>query len=168
MGLIQPVNGKEESPPGRQVLLQQVGCLGYLTGFEELSEQRYMIVLEGITRFDLVEEIFGDAPFRRARISLERFGEDFDPKESEGEIDREQFLGVLRAYAEFADFELNWPEIEETKTPALVDMCSMLSPFEAMEKQALLEAGSLRERAQILMALVELEMGHAATGLILQ
>jgi len=168
LGLIQPVNDSEESPPGRQVPLQQVGCLGYLCGFEEVSEERYMIVLEGISRFDLVEEIFGDAPFRRGRISLERFGEDFNLKDGEGEVDREQFLGVLRAYAEFADFELNWPEIDNTKTPALVDMCSMLSPFAATEKQALLEAGSLGERAQILMALVELEMGQTATGSILQ
>ncbi len=168
LGLIQPVSEVEESPPGRQVPLQQVGCMGYLRGFEEISEKRYMIVLEGMARFDLVEEVFGDAAFRRARISLERFGADFNPVDGEGEVDREQFLGVLRAYAEFADFELNWPEIEDMKTPALVNMCSMLSPFAAMEKQALLEAGSLGERAQILMALVELEMGQATTGSILQ
>ncbi len=139
-----------------------------MTGFEEISRERYMIVLEGVIRFDLVEEIHGDAAFRRARISLERFAADFNPKAGEGEVDREQFLGVLKAYAEFADFELNWPEIDNTKTPALVNMCSMLSPFAPMQKQALLEAGSLYERAQILMALVELEMGQAATGSILQ
>ncbi len=168
VGLIQPVDDAEESPPGRDVALRRVGCVGYLSGFEELDEKRYMIVLEGIARFDLVEEIHGDAPFRRARISLDRYGGDFDPREAEGEVDRDQFIGVLRAYAEFADFELNWSEINETRTPALVNMCSMLSPCDAMEKQALLEAGSLRERAQILMALVEVQMARAATGAVLQ
>ncbi len=168
VGLIQPVNDTEESPPGRDVPLQQVGCVGYLSGFEELAQDRYMIVLEGIARFDLVEEIHGDAPFRRGEISLSRFGEDIDPRDAEGEVDREQFLRVLRAYAEFADFELNWSEINDTTTPALVNMCSMLSPCDAAEKQALLEAGSLRERAQILMALVEMQMAHATTGAVLQ
>ncbi|VAW22113.1 hypothetical protein MNBD_ALPHA12-952 [hydrothermal vent metagenome] len=168
LGLVQPVGEGEESPPGRQVPLQQVGCMGYLCGFEEISEDRYMIVLEGVARFELVEEIHGDASFRRARISLERFGDDFNLTKGEGDVDREQFLAVLKAYAEFADFELNWPEIDNIKTPELVNMCSMLSPLDPTQKQALLEAGTLYERAQILMALAELEMERAATGSILQ
>ena len=70
IGLIQPEDTSEESPQG-QVPLHKIGCLGRLTHFEESGDGRYFIILEGVTRFHLREELDGDTPYRTARISAE-------------------------------------------------------------------------------------------------
>jgi len=157
VGLIQPVDTSEESPRGR-AQLQNIGCLGRLTHWEENGEGRYFIILEGVTRFELVSELTVMTPYRQAQISATRFASDFDRKFGEDEVDRPRFLKMMRDYAEFGDFDLNWDEIEKTGTADLVNFCCMVSPYGAREKQVLLEAKSLSDRAETLIALAEIEM----------
>lgn len=168
VGLIQPERSDEESPEGRDIALRRVGALGYLTQFEELSDGRYIISLEGICRFNLVAEAPVDTSFRQARIDAGTFASDFQPASGENAVDRPRFIAMMHSYAEFADLDFDWDEIEQTATADLVNMCCMLSPYGAAEKQVLLEARSLQERAETLIALAELEMAHAAAGTVLQ
>ena len=83
-------------------------------------------------------------------------------------MDRQRFLKMVRDYAEFAEFDLNWDEIKKTGTADLVNFCCMVSPYGAAEKQVLLEARSLEDRAETLIAMAEYEMakgGKAAAPL---
>ncbi len=167
IGLIQPEDMSEESPKGRAPL-QKVGCLGRLTHFEESGEGRYFIILEGVTRFEVVQEVTMRKPYREFAISGERFALDFDRLHGEEGVDRPRFLKMMKDYAEFANFELNWDEIKKTGTADLVNFCCMVSPYGAAEKQVLLEASSLEDRAETLIALAEFEMakgGKAAAPL---
>ena len=157
IGLIQPEDTSEESPKGRAPL-QKIGCLGRLTHFEENGEGRYFIILEGVTRFEVIQEITMRTPYRQFAISGERFALDFDRLHGEESVDRTRFLKMMRDYAEFANFELNWDEIKKTGTADLVNFCCMVSPYGAAEKQVLLEANSLEDRAETLIALAEFEM----------
>lgn len=157
IGLIQPEDTSEESPKGRAPL-QKIGCLGRLTHFEENGEGRYFIILEGVTRFEVTQEITMRTPYRQFAISGERFALDFDRLHGEEAVDRTRFLKMMRDYAEFANFELNWDEIKKTGTADLVNFCCMVSPYGAAEKQVLLEANSLEDRAETLIALAEFEM----------
>ena len=157
IGLIQPEDTTEESPRGKAPL-QKVGCLGRLTHFEENGEGRYFIILEGVTRFEAVQEVTMRKPYREFAISAERFALDFDRLHGEEAVDRPRFLKMMKDYAEFANFELNWDEIKKTGTADLVNFCCMVSPYGAAEKQVLLEASSLEDRAETLIALAEFEM----------
>jgi Lon protease-like protein len=157
IGLIQPEDTSEESPRGRAPL-QKIGTVGRLTHWEENGEGRYFIILEGITRFELGNELTVMTPFRQAQISAERFAEDFTHAFGEDEVDRGRFLKMMKDYAEFANFDLNWDEIDKTGTADLVNFCCMVSPYGAREKQVLLEANSLQARAETLIALAEFEM----------
>lgn len=168
VGLIQPENADEESPQGRDVPLRRVGALGYLSQFEELSDARYIISLEGICRFDLADELNVDTSFRQGKINASAYAADFQPATGENAVDRTRFISMMQNYADFAELDFDWDEIEQTTTADLVNMCCMLSPYGAAEKQVLLEAASLRERAETLIALAELEMAHAASGTVLQ
>lgn len=161
IGLIQPEDTSEESPRGRTAL-QKIGCLGRLTHFEETGDGRYFIILEGVCRFELGAELTVMTPYRQAMIDVARFASDFDLELGEEDVDRERFLKMMRDYAEFGDFDLNWKEIEETGTAALVNFCCMVSPYGAAEKQLLLEAESLEARAEALIALAEVEMARGA------
>jgi len=162
IGIIQPEDTSEESPRGR-ALLQRVGCLGRLTHWEENSEGRYFIILEGITRFELVNEPTALTPYRQAQIDASRFASDFDRAFGEEKVDRTRFLKMMKDYAEFGNFDLNWQEIEKTGTADLVNFCCMVSPYGAAEKQLLLEADSIEARAEALIALAEYEMARGGS-----
>jgi Lon protease-like protein len=164
IALIQPEDTSEESPRGRAPL-QKVGTVGRLTHWEENGEGRYFIILEGITRFDLGKELKVMTPFRQAQFDAGRFGEDFNHAFGEDAVDRKRFLKMMKDYAEFAEFDLNWDEIDKTGTADLVNFCCMVSPYGAREKQVLLEANSLQDRAETLIALAEFEMAKGkSTG----
>lgn len=167
IGLIQPRDTEDEAPRG-QVPLEQVGCIGRLTHFEEQAENRYFVILEGVCRFVPVEELETTTPYRQAKISTQAFSGDFAPHLGEDTIDRARFVSVLRAYADFSQIEVDWNEIEEMGTGELINITSMLSPHGAREKQALLEAPTLNDRAETLIALAEMEMARARTGAVLQ
>jgi Lon protease-like protein len=159
IGLIQPEDSEEESPKGRSPL-QSIGCLGRITHFEESGEGRYFIILEGITRFRLMHELTVLTPYRQCTIAAEEFATDFNRQWGEGAVDRERFLKMMRDYAEFADIELNWQEIDNTGTADLVNFCCMVSPYGAAEKQVLLEAPTLEQRAETLIAMTEYEIAR--------
>jgi Lon protease-like protein len=167
IGIIQPEDTSEESPRGRAAL-QKIGCLGRLTHWEENGEGRYFVILEGITRFELTSELTVLTPYRQAQIDATRFVSDFDRAFGEERVDRTRFLKMMKDYAEFGNFDLNWQEIEKTGTADLVNFCCMVSPYGAAEKQLLLEATSIEARAEALIAMAEYEMakgGNAAAAL---
>lgn len=163
IGLIQPEDTTEESPRGRSPL-QSIGCLGRLTHFEESSEGRYFIILEGIARFRLVQELTVMTPYRQGMIAATEFGTDFERAFGEERVDRDRFVKMMRDYAEFADIELNWEEIEQTGTADLVNFCCMVGPYGPAEKQVLLEAQTLEQRAETLIAMTEYEIARGGNG----
>lgn len=167
IGLIQPRDTAEESPKG-VVALRRVGCLGRIIQFDESEEDHYLVVLEGITRFEILEEIKTDKPFRECRINAEPFAIDFNPDFGEEAVDRKHLIATMREYAEFAQLDLDWDEINETGTADLVNFACMMSPYGAAEKQVLLEAITLEARAETLIAMAELEMARARSGTTLQ
>lgn len=163
IGLIQPEDTSEESPRGPSAL-QPIGCLGRITHFEESGEGRYFIILEGVTRFRLTHELTVMTPYRQGTISAEEFATDFTRAYGEDAVDRERFVKMMRDYAEFANIELNWDEIERTGTAELVNFCCMVGPYGPAEKQVLLEATTLEQRAETLIAMTEYEMARGAGG----
>ena len=163
IGLIQPQDTTEESPQGL-VPLQRIGTVGRITHFEEVEEARYFVVLEGLSRFELIKELPVMTPFRRGMIIATDFAQDFERTFGEERVDRPRFLKMMRDYAEFGNFDLDWDEIEKTGTADLVNFCCMVSPYGAAEKQALLEAGSLEARAETLIAMAEVEMAKGGKG----
>lgn len=159
IGLIQPEDTSEESPRGRSPL-QAIGCLGRLTHFEESGEGRYFIILEGVTRFRLMHELTVMTPYRQGVITADEFSHDFTRDFGEEAVDRARFVKMMRDYAEFASIELNWEEIERTGTADLVNFCCMVGPYGPAEKQVLLEAQTLEQRAETLIAMTEYEMAR--------
>jgi Lon protease-like protein len=159
IGLIQPRDTSEESPKGRTPL-ERIGTVGRLVHFEEVEEARYFIMLEGLCRFELIKEMPSMMPFRRAMIRTEPFTSDFEREFGEEQVDRPRLIKMMRDYAEFGNFDLDWDEIEKTGTADLVNFCCMVSPWGAAEKQALLEAETLEQRAETLIAMAEFEMAR--------
>lgn len=166
IGLIQPQKGADESEVPK---LQTVGTLGRITHFEEVGDDRYMIGLTGLCRFTLLDDTMqGNKLYRTGSIDTLPYRKDLIAGFGENDIDRDRFVNLLRSYAEFADFELDWDEINEAGLEDLINTCSMASPYDARERQALLEADSLATRAEMLMAFAEIEMSRQDANITMQ
>lgn len=166
--LVQPKDLASEESPAGSVELQDIGCLGRITHFEETAQDRYFIILDGITRITMGQEVHADAPYRTFEISGAVFSQDFQPGWGEDAVDRPRFEKLLHTYSDFADLEMDWEDIDKTSTADLVNLCCMLSPYGPGEKQVLLEAKSLSERAETLIAMAEMEMARSQSGNSLQ
>ena len=166
IGMIQPdpAAGEMQQVPS----LCGVGCAGRITQFAETGDGRYVVTLTGVARFALVEEVAAVTPYRQSRVDFTGFATDFKPRVGEGEVDRGGVLKALRDFAEDKNLQIDWDSINEAPNEALVNALSMMSPFGPREKQALLEADDLKGRAEVLVAITEVEIArgkNAATTL---
>jgi Lon protease-like protein len=156
IGMIQPDEAKEGASPTPS--LYSIGCAGRLTQFAESGDGRYQVVLTGVSRFRVKEEVEGMHPYRRCKVDFGVFASDLVPHLGEDEVDRENLLKTLSNYLAANSIEADWNGISEAPTEALVNGLSLISPFGVREKQALLEAGDLRTRAELLVAATEIAL----------
>lgn len=155
IGMVQP---SPDAAPGAPSLCA-VGCLGRLTAFMETGDGRYLVTLTGISRFRLVDEVEAATPFRQWRIDTRPFAGDFGPDGSAMSFDRERLLDTLRDYLDANNLSIDWDEIDGTDDETLVNSLSMAAPYGVREKQALLEAGDMSRRAELLIAITERQLG---------
>jgi Lon protease-like protein len=157
-GMIQPRPGAPagETGPG----LFRTGCLGRLSSFAETEDGRILITLTGVCRFNVMEELPMRRGYRRVRADYAPFRGDLDLSERPSGLDRAALMGALRPFFRARGIEANWDAVEQTSDAMLVLTLAMVCPFDPLEKQALLEAGTPEERASMLVAL--LQMGAQA------
>jgi Lon protease-like protein len=157
IGMIQPAEASAASaliPP-----LHRVGCAGRLSQFAETGDERYLITLHGIARFQVAEELTVTTPYRQCRVDFSPFAADLAPDPGTG-VDRDALFRTLAAYLEANRIETDWAGIRDTPTEALVNGLSMMSPYGPKEKQALLEAADLKARAELLIAITEIALAE--------
>jgi Lon protease-like protein len=160
IGVIQPSAGEAAIEP--QPDLYPIGCAGRITQFAETDDGRCFVTLTGIARFRIVDEPPALTPYRQAQVDFSPFACDFREGEGEGEVDRQGLLTALRQFAEANRFRVDWEDIERASNEALVNGLSMLSPYGPKEKQALLEAQTLKARAEMLVAITHMELARGA------
>lgn len=165
IGLIQPdpdarPEARQDTPPD----LLPVGCLGRITSFSETGDGRYLITLTGIARFAMREELPTTAAYRSCRVSYAEFTDDLVGRTGEDAVDRTALLRTLAAYLEKNELEADWKSIERAPLEALVNALAMMSPFGPREKQAFLEAPDLKSRADMLIAVTEMDLAKSGTG----
>jgi len=135
--------------------LNAIGCAGRLTGFNETDDGRYMITLTGISRCRIGDEIDGFVPYRRATVEWSGFERDLGRAEHDMGMDRKAMLTLLRRYFAEEEFDVDWDGLTGASDEVLINSISMLCPFDAEDKQALLEAPSLSTRRETLVTLME-------------
>jgi hypothetical protein len=162
IGMIQP-DAAGPSPMSKPALYK-VGCVGRITQIAETGDGRYLLQLTGITRFRVDEELTVTTPYRQCRVVYAPFIVDFTARVGEEEVDRISLLRSLTAFLEANNLKADWGDIESAPNEALVNALAMMSPYGPAEKQAMLEAPDLKTRAEILVALTEIELAMKASG----
>jgi hypothetical protein len=161
VGVIQPASGDGgESPEGKSSNLRRIGCAGRVTSYQELDDGRLAITLTGIARYEIVEETSTPKPYRIMSVSYDRFSSDLSRDAGEDQVDREKLLTSLKTYLERNRLTADWNVIERASSEFLINALSVMSPYGPEEKQALLEATDLKSRAQVLVALAEMELAQ--------
>jgi Lon protease-like protein len=165
IGMIQPRDqGAAESEPGAPELFR-TGCCGRISNFAETPDGRYEIVLTGVCRFDVAEELEVDTPYRQVVGDFARWRHDLQPEPPPAGL-KGTLLAALRAYFERHGIDTDWEAIDTAPFAGLVTSLCMICPFEPNEKQALLEAGDLTRQAKLLVALMQMDAlaGEAGPG----
>ena len=152
IGVIQPAGPENDD---YDAPLQRIGAAGRIVSMKETDDGRYLIDLVGLSRFRVRRELHTDKLYRMVEPDWTRFRSDLadDPDPI---IDREELVANLRAYFDARGLEANWRAIDRSGNEELVNSLAMVCPFDATEKQALLEARDLRERSRLVIALMNM------------
>lgn len=163
IGMVQPSPDLVHMDPD-EPLLANVGCVGRLTNFQETGDGRYLVTLQGVTRFTIGRELDTITSFRQVECDFAEFTHDLHSGVGEDDVDRDGLLRTLRDYLDVHNLEADWNSIQEAETEVLVNALCMMCPYGAQEKQALLEARDLRTRAETLIAISEMDMAKINGG----
>ena len=140
--------------------LNAVGCLGRISSFSETGDGRMIISLTGVCRFRVEAELPVTTPYRQVQADYLPFKDDLITDVGSFDVDRDKLLNVLERYLAMTEMSMDWDSITAASNETLVNSLSMISPFGPLEKQAMLEAVSLSERNEILIALTEMALAQ--------
>ena len=152
IGMVQP---SDPAASGSNPPVYPTGCAGRITSFSETDDGRFLITLTGTSRFRIREELPMLEGYRRVVPDWHEFARDLGNEEEPG-FDRERLLRGLKGYFQQHQISADWDAITSVSGDRLVSSIAMICPFDPSEKQALLEASDLAERARLLTAIVEM------------
>ena len=144
IGIVQPKKTGELKKPN----LYEVGCAGKITSFNETEDGRYLIVINGICRYQIIDELENDKLYRECKINFENFINDLSENKNE-EIKNSEVKSVfndLKILFKKQGYLINWKDIEKQSLDKTINTLAMASPFSLEEKQMLLETNTLSER----------------------
>ena len=142
IGMIQPLssNNNQELNPK----LHKIGCLGKITSFEQSENGSFLIELQGLTRFETINEIKSDKKYRQYKINFDKFDNDLKNQSEELKFtDLELIFKDLKSLFEKRGFIINWKALEKQSLNETINALAMASPFSLEEKQVLLEAETI-------------------------
>ena len=155
IGMVQTRPGGDPDRPS----LAPVGCAGRVTSFAETSDGRYLVTLTGVCRFRVGAELPTRSPYRQVRADFTPFEADLHEASPHAATatDPSPLLNALRRYLDHRGLAIDWSSAEAAPSDALINSLAMALPFEPVEKQALLEAPTLADRRETLVALLEID-----------
>ena len=143
IGLIQPKQNKLNSIAE----LHEIGCLGKITNLKDISDGRYLIDLNGLTRFKIIKEAKNNKTYRTCEVSFDDYENDLIiPKRELKFSDLELIFKDLKSLFEKKGYLINWKSLEKQNLNETINALAMASPFSLEEKQILLESQDLEVR----------------------
>ncbi|MEQ9660963.1 MAG: LON peptidase substrate-binding domain-containing protein [Parasphingopyxis sp.] len=162
IAMIQPRGeggGANDRPP-----LFDIGCVGRIADVEALDDGRFNIVLDGLTRFRMISERDAGTSFRQIDADLTEFADDdFDPEPLAIAM-RGGLTDEAKKFADALGYAVDWDGIDGLDDESFVNLCAQVSPFDIAAKQALLEAPTIADRAELLIQFMQFFRMHQQSG----
>jgi len=145
IGMVQPKKNLENSLDQ----LYNIGCLGKITSFSETEDGRYLIVLNGLSRFKIIKEIKNEKSYRECEINFNDFQDDIKINKEEIKFsDLQLIFKDLKNLFDKRGYSINWNELKKQNLEQTINTLAMASPFSLEEKQTLLETKNLNLRKE--------------------
>ena len=142
IGIIQPKKQNQTIPS-----LYNIGCAGKITNYNETDDGRYLIVLSGISRFKIIQEINTEKLYRECKVNFDDFKIDLNEHKEEIKFsDLELIFKKSKSLFNKQGYIINWKDLELQSLNQTINTISMASPFSLEEKQVLLEALNINDR----------------------
>tara|TARA_B110000003_G_scaffold266254_1_gene292979 strand:- start:1244 stop:1879 length:636 start_codon:yes stop_codon:yes gene_type:complete len=152
IGMIQPKSNSKD-----KIDLYSIGCVGKIIHFSELKDQKYLIELKGICRYQLINHELTNKEYRLANIDFTKFALDLaSVKFNLEKTLKEEFLNSLKTYFSSQKIDADWKVIEKAPTNLLINSLAQSCPFSIGEKQMLLESKDLNDLTNIMIALFKI------------
>ncbi len=132
--------------------LYEVGCAGVIERSERLPDGRFILLLKGVRRFRVQQELPETRGYRRVEADYEGFN--VDTEDVEAEVSPDPLMDALRHFADLHQVPLELDRLGELSGLALLNSVAMALPFQPAEKQALLEAPDVTQRHEMLLMLL--------------
>ncbi len=161
IGMIQP--RPSENSEDSNLKFNNVGCAGRLISFTETDDSRYLITLSGVSRFNYVKNVDTFKPYINAEIEWDSFRDDGILETLPKSFNKDEFLEIISKYFTLTNLQTDWESLKKADDELLINSLSILCPFENDEKQALLEARTIKERVKILTTLMEMSIKAETT-----
>ena len=140
IGMIQPKKSGDLRNPD----LFDVGCVCRIVSFNETDDGRYIIIIKGINRFKILNEVENNKIYRELNVDYRLYENDKDAEQEEFEFKKiEKIMEELKSLFRKRGYEINWKDLEGQNVYQTLSALSMASPFTIMEKQILLETKNL-------------------------
>ena len=143
--------------------LYKVGCAGYIENAEKLPDGRFFVQLKGVNRFRFAEEFALQRGYRRVKAIYREFPD--GSLEQGWHCQRAALLEALALYGKAHGMQVRPDQAEKFSDLELVNLLGVSLPFHPAEKQALLEAATLKDRETMLVDLLRLGAGPEQTDL---
>ena len=141
--------------------LFKVGCVGKITSFNETKDGRYLINLEGMNLFLLKKEI--DLGFKFRIIEGSSIKHNSNNLSIDSNI-KKTLLNKYSKYIKNKKIDLNISELEKLTTKQLAKLIAMVSPFDNIDKQMLLEISIPNEFCKKLLTILDIELVNDGGG----
>jgi len=142
IGMVQPKETNNEKPK-----LYNIGCAGKITSFHETDDGRYLIIISGLCRFKILNELPTNKLYRECEVIYNDFYNDTNNQSEDIKFtDLKLIFKNLKTLFSKQGYKINWKEIEKQSLDQTINTLSMASPFSLEEKQILLESVKLEDR----------------------
>jgi Lon protease-like protein len=145
IAMIQPKGG------GEKPLLFEIGCVGRIADVEAIEDGRFNVVLEGLSRFRILRELEVTTLFRQ--VEAELIADPVDETLSMGA--RAALELESRRFADLQGYAVDWEAVARLDDQNLVNGIAQIAPFDPAAKQALLEADTIADRAELIIQLMQ-------------
>ena len=153
IGMIQSLGDDRVNPS-----LAATGCAGRITSYAETDDGRYLISLTGICRFGIRAELDVTTPYRQVAADWPPFERDLTTPPESSLPERLNLVNSLKRYTQINSMEVDWEAVEHAPMETLINALCAGCPFGPQEKQALLEAITVADRAQTLITLLDMDV----------
>ncbi|MBX9976952.1 MAG: LON peptidase substrate-binding domain-containing protein [Alphaproteobacteria bacterium] len=153
IGIVQPQ--ALDMDGSTQPLFYTSGSAGKIIEMSEFDDGKLYVIVTGLCRFDIVQDIDPKAEVRRAKVDYSAYTMDL-AVEADFSLDRPKLLKELSTYFKRLNIDANWDEIQKIPSEKLVTALAMACPFSVGERQALLQCSTMTEQSKLITSLIEM------------